>query len=142
MIIEGILEEQPNMYFTSTGKAVCNFSVDGTKCVAWEELAEQINQYIRAGDKVKVYGYEKERWWTTPEGEKRSAMEFTVNRIKVTERPKVVENCCYYCRSLKDCIKACYNAMGGPSYMESCQVEDGKCIAELIDNKECFEVRI
>lgn len=144
MIIEGVLEQEPNLYFTPTGKAVCNFSVDGTKCVAWEGLAEQINQHIRVGDKVKVFGYEKERWWTTSEGEKRSAQEFTVNRIKVLERPKPIENCCYYCRKLHDCIGACYSAMGGPSYMESCQVEDGRCTEGPIgeQNKGCFEVRV
>ena len=97
---------------------------------------------FKVGDRVKVYGYSKERWWTTLDGKKESAKEFTVNRIKVVERPKPVENCCYYCKLINiDCLKSCYNAMGGPSYMESCKVEDGKCAEELIDNKECFEVK-
>lgn len=143
MIIEGVLEQEPELRFTANAKAICNFSVDGTKCIAWEELAEQITHHIRAGDKVKVFGHSKERWWTTPNGEKRSVQEFTVNRIQVLERPKPIENCCYYCKSLHDCLEACYNAMGGPSYMEACQVEDGKCVDEFGGghHKECFEVR-
>ena len=141
MIIEGIMS-RPEMNFTASAKAVCTFNVDGTKCVAWEELAEQINQYIKEGYKVKVYGYEKERWWTIPGGEKRSAMEFTINRIKVTDKPKPVENCCFYCKRLEvDCLNGCYNSLGGASYMKDCLVEDGKCAEEGIDNKECFEVR-
>lgn len=145
MILEGILEQEPNLSFASNGKAICNFSLDGTRCIAWEELAGQINQYIKVGDRVKVFGSSKERWWTTSGGEKRSAQEFTVNRIQVVERPKPIENCCYYCAHLNvDCIKTCYNALGGPSYMEVCEVKDGRCVDGSVgeSNKVCFEVRL
>ena len=144
MILEGILEQDPELTFTPTGKAICSFHVDGTKCIAWEELAGNISQHIKAGDKVKVFGYVKEKWWTHSNGGKRSAKEFTVNRIQVLEGLRPIGNCCYYCKHLEvDCMAGCYNAMGGPSHMETCKVEDGRCVDGSIGehNKKCFEAR-
>ena len=94
MKVEGILIEDPYMSFTPTGKAVTNFKVlvldgsdlstsDMVKVVAWEELAEKCNETLRKDFKVRLFGSEKERWWTTPEGEKRSQKEFSIYRVQV-----------------------------------------------------------
>jgi len=94
MQIEGIILADPEMLFTPTGKAVTNFRVlvtdnsdlaasDMVRAVAWEELAEQCNENLRKDFKVRLFGNEKERWWTTSDGEKRSQKEFNVYRVQV-----------------------------------------------------------
>lgn len=138
MELEGLIEETPDLTFTNTGKNVCNFKVEGIRCIAWSDLANKISTYILPGDKVKVYGTEKERWWTNPEGEKLHVKEVTVNRIQVLERPKPIEYCCYYCSHFNvDCLKQCFSAMGGRGYIQVCQVIDGRC--RDLDNSECWE---
>lgn len=83
-----------DMVFTPNGKALTTFRlvVTGTpeepdwrfiKVVAWEQLAESLAQNLVDGDKVKVFGNEKTRWWTTPEGEKRSEQQFTTYRVQL-----------------------------------------------------------
>ena len=139
MQLEGKIKELPDLRYTPTGKEVCSFYLEGTRCIAWQELGRQIYDNILVGDKVRVFGTSKERWWTTPEGEKQHAEEFTINRIQVIERPKAIEDCCYYCASFNvDCLRGCYNALGGLEYMEHCKVVDGKCAEEGINNKDCW----
>lgn len=128
------------MRYLPSGKAICNFRVDGTKCAAWEELGEKIYSNILPGDKVKVFGTTKERWWTTSDGEKQHAEEFIVNRIQVLERPKSIVGCCYYCTFFNtDCMSQCNTATGGLTCIEACRVVEGRC-AEL-DHSKCWTAR-
>lgn len=137
MELEGILEQPPELSYTTKGISMCTFYVDGRRCIAWAELGEKINQYVLPGDKVKVYGFVKERWWTE-NGEKKRVEDFTVNRIQVLERPKPIEECCYYCLHFNiGCMKQCFSAMGGPGFIQYCVTEKGKCTE--MDNKECWK---
>ena len=91
MQVEGILLADPYMSYTPTGKTVTNFRVlvtddsskDMVRVVAWEELAEKCNENLRKDFKVRLFGSEKERWWTTFEGEKRAQKEFNIYRVQV-----------------------------------------------------------
>ena len=94
MEVEGVLLEDPYMSYTPTGRAVTNFRVlntgsednpkwDIVKAVAWEDFAVRCNENLRKDFKVRLFGNEKERWWTTSEGEKRSVKEFNVYRVQV-----------------------------------------------------------
>ncbi len=94
MIVEGVLTEDPYMTYTSAGKAITTFrvlSVDESdqsnskivRAVTWEEFAERCMANLREDFKVRLFGNEKERWWTTSGGEKRSQKEFNVYRVQV-----------------------------------------------------------
>jgi single-strand DNA-binding protein len=74
--IIGHLGKDPETRYTSSGKAVCKFSVaitsrkkDGSKhtewvdVVAWEKLAEICEKYLSKGKKVAVEGSWKKGSW-------------------------------------------------------------------------------
>ena len=81
----------PELRFTATGLALCNFSirVAGTKAkegkpateayfrnvVAWRELGESVAESLQAGDRVIVQGLLKTRTWDKQDGTKGSATE-------------------------------------------------------------------
>lgn len=137
MELTGTLENPPELSFTPKGMSICTFHLEGQRCIAWSDLGQKINQYVLPGDKVKVYGFVKERWWTD-NGEKRRSEDFTVTRIQVLERPKPIEGCCYYCRHFNlDCMRQCFTAMGGPGFIQYCQTEEGRCTE--MDNSGCWE---
>lgn len=85
----GNVTKEPDLRTTQTGKEVISFSVainrgkdqtDFVPCVAWEQLAQIVHQYVRKGDKIGVTGrvtsrkheYEphKTRWITEVVAEK------------------------------------------------------------------------
>ena len=87
----GRLGGEPEMRYTTSGKAVVSFSLavnrDGKKdesdwinFVAWEKTAEVIAQYCHKGDLIGVTGNLQQRSWEK-DGQKRSVHEVKVNRI-------------------------------------------------------------
>ena len=87
----GRLGKDPEMRYTTNGKAVVAFSLavnrDGKKdesdwidFVAWEKTAEVIAQYCHKGDLIGVTGNLQQRSWEK-DGQKRSVHEVKVNRI-------------------------------------------------------------
>lgn len=87
----GRLGRDPEMRYTTNGKAVVSFSLavnrDGKKdesdwidFVAWEKTAEVIAQYCHKGDLIGVTGNLQRREWEK-DGQKRFAHEVRVNRI-------------------------------------------------------------
>ena len=65
VILMGRMTRDPELKYTSSGKAFANFSlaVQKTKdeaefidCVAWEKTAETIAEYFRKGNKILVQG--------------------------------------------------------------------------------------
>lgn len=87
----GRLGKEPEMRYTTNGKAVASFSLavnrDGKKdeadwinFVAWEKTAEVIAQYCHKGDLIGVTGSLQHRSWEQ-DGQKRSVHEVKVNRI-------------------------------------------------------------
>jgi single-strand DNA-binding protein len=86
--ITGNLTDDPEVTFTPSGQAVCNFRLavtprvkdgDGWKdgdtsffrITAWRQLAEHIGDSLSKGDRVIVTGQLRSRAWETPEGDKR-----------------------------------------------------------------------
>ncbi|MFA5719481.1 MAG: single-stranded DNA-binding protein [Acholeplasmataceae bacterium] len=65
--LEGKVPFDIKLFTTASGKGLVNFVVNvdnprgrgysGFKCVAWEELAEQIAKDVKKNTKVKVIGY-------------------------------------------------------------------------------------
>jgi single-strand DNA-binding protein len=87
----GRLGKDPDMRYTTSGKAVVSFSLavnrDGKKdesdwidFVAWEKTAEVISQYCHKGDLIGVTGALQRKEWEK-DGQKRYAHEVKVNRI-------------------------------------------------------------
>ena len=93
VILMGRMTRDPELKFTSGGKAFANFSlaVQKTKddaefidCVAWEKTAETIAEYFRKGRKILVQGrlnvssYEQN-------GEKRKSTKVVVSSFEFVE---------------------------------------------------------
>ena len=87
----GRLGKEPEMRYTTNGKAVVSFSLavnrDGKKgesdwidFVAWEQTAEVIAKYCHKGDLIGVTGSLQQRSWEK-DGQKRTVHEMKVNRI-------------------------------------------------------------
>src|SRR4029450_6979107 len=96
--IVGNLTEDPEVSFTPTGAAVCNFRVavtarikdgegwrDGDtsfyRITAWRGLAEHIGDSLSKGNRVLVGGHLRARSWETPEGERRSVVEVQAEEV-------------------------------------------------------------
>ena len=92
--ITGNLTDDPEVTFTPSGQAVCNFRLavtprvrdgdswrDGDtsffRITAWRQLAEHIGDSLSKGDRVIVTGQLRMRAWETPEGDKRQVVEVT-----------------------------------------------------------------
>lgn len=87
----GRLGKDPEMKYTTSGKAVVSFSLgvnrDGKKdetdwinFVAWEKTAEIIGKHCNKGDLIGVTGSLQQRSWEK-DGQKRTVHEVKVNRI-------------------------------------------------------------
>ena len=92
-VLIGNLARDPELRYTQTGKAVCNFTLavsrgygkdqeaDFINCVAWEKTAENIANYLAKGSKVGVQGriqvssYDKD-------GEKRYKTEVVAQHVE------------------------------------------------------------
>jgi single-strand DNA-binding protein len=96
--ITGNLTDDPEVTFTSSGQAVCNFRLavtprvrdgdswrDGDtsffRITAWRQLAEHVGDSLSKGDRVIVTGQLRSRAWETPEGDKRSVVEVTAEEV-------------------------------------------------------------
>ena len=88
----GRLGRDPEMRYTTNGKAVVSFSLgvnrDGKKdetdwidFVAWEKTAELIAKHCHKGDLIGVTGNLQQRTWEDKEGKKRISHEVRVGRI-------------------------------------------------------------
>lgn len=96
----GNLTADPELTFTPSGAAWARFTVastprsldrttnqwsDGTgmflRCSAWRDLAEHVAESLTRGTRVIVTGRLRQNDWTTPEGEKRSALVIEVDEI-------------------------------------------------------------
>jgi single-strand DNA-binding protein len=105
LTITGNLTGDPELRFTSSGQAVCNFTVavtdrvqdkesgawkDGEtaffRCDVWRDVAENVAESIHKGDRVTVTGSLRQRSYETKEGEKRTVTEVAVEEIAVSLR--------------------------------------------------------
>ncbi len=98
VIIIGNLGRDPEMRYTPSGKPVTSFSVatsrswvtaDGERrdatewfnVVAWGNLAEICNQYLRKGSKVYVEGHLQTRCWDDEQGQKHYRTELVASEM-------------------------------------------------------------
>ena len=96
-IIIGHLGKDPDLRYTTSGKAVCNFSVATSEVhgkgqerkettewhnvVAWEKTAENCGQYLKKGSKVYVEGKIATRKWQDKENRERSTTEIVARDV-------------------------------------------------------------
>jgi len=100
VILMGRMTRDPELKYTSGGKAFANFSlaVQKTKdevefidCTAWEKTAETIAEYFRKGNRILIQGrlsvsnYEQN-------GEKRKSTKVVVNSFEFVESSGTSEN--------------------------------------------------
>lgn len=98
----GNLTRDPELKYTPSGAAVCNFSiatnrawttesgekkeeVDYHKLVAWGKLAELCSQLLLKGKKVYVEGRIQSRQWEDNTGAKRETTEIVLNDMIVLD---------------------------------------------------------
>jgi single-strand DNA-binding protein len=100
VILVGRLGRDPETRYTSSGQAVCNFSIatdraykDRTgqtqkqtewhKIVAWGKLAEICQQYLKKGSQIFIEGRIQSRQWDDKEGNKRTSFEIVANEMRM-----------------------------------------------------------
>ena len=94
--VVGNLTGDPELRFTPQGKAVANFTIACSKaakneagdwvntnesfwkCVAWDQMAENIAESLTKGASVIAQGTVVQKSYETKDGEKRTYMEITV----------------------------------------------------------------
>lgn len=103
-IIIGNVGRDPELRYTQTGTAVCDFSVAVTRrwndratneqrekttwfrVSAWRGLAETCNQYVRKGMQIMVAGEVDASAFTGQDGQPRATLELTAREIKFLGR--------------------------------------------------------
>ena len=100
VILVGRLGRDPETRYTSSGQAVCNFTLatDETykdragerqkrtewhRIVVWAKQAEIAQQYLRKGSLVYVEGRIQSRQWDDREGQKRTTVEIVANNFRM-----------------------------------------------------------
>ncbi len=103
LMIVGNLGRDPEMRYTPNGNPVTSFRLatgrtyttsDGERkqdtewftVVAWNQLAEQCNQYLAKGRRVYVEGRLKSNTWTGQDGQSRFSNEIIANRVLFLDR--------------------------------------------------------
>jgi len=97
VILMGRLTRDPELRTTTTGKSVVNFSLavdkggqdagaDFFEIVAWEKLAELVQQYLSKGRRCLVQGRLSQRQWEQ-DGQKRSRIEVMANDVTFLDGP-------------------------------------------------------
>lgn len=104
LTIAGNLTGEPELRFTGSGRAVCNFTVavnhryqatngewmDGEptfqRCIAWAALAENLAASARKGTRVTVIGHLQSRSYETNSGESRTVVELNAAEIGLSLR--------------------------------------------------------
>ncbi len=98
VILMGRLTRDPELRSTTNGKNVVNFSLavdkfgqdagaDFFDVVAWEKLAELINQYLSKGRRCLVQGRLSQRSWEGDDGKKRYRTEVVATDVTFLDGP-------------------------------------------------------
>jgi single-strand DNA-binding protein len=99
VIVLGNLGSDPQVKFTPSGQAVCNFSVATTdkwddksgqkqertewhRIVVWGKLAELCGQYLKKGRQAYVEGRLQTREWQDKDGNKRQTTEVVASQVQ------------------------------------------------------------
>ncbi len=103
MMVIGNVGTDPEMRYTPNGNPVTSYRLatgrtyttsDGERrqdterftVVAWNQLAEQCNQYLTKGRRVYVEGRLKSHSWTAQDGQTRFRNEIIANRVLFLDR--------------------------------------------------------
>lgn len=103
LTITGNLTTDPELRFTGSGTAVCNFTVAATprrfdkatggwvdgepifqRCTIWRHLAENAAESLTRGTRVIVTGRLRSNTFETRDGDKRTTLELDVDEIGVS----------------------------------------------------------
>lgn len=93
----GRLTREPEIRTTNNGLAVANFTlaVDSGKdktefinCVAWDKTANLLKDYFHKGDQCGLTGFLTSRNWEDRDGNKRTSIEVTANRLDFGAKAK------------------------------------------------------
>ena len=104
MTVIGRLGRDPEMRYTTNGNAVTSFSVATSRTYsdssgerkeetewftvsAWNQLAENCNQYLTKGQLIYVEGRLKSSSWVGNDGQTRFRNEIVANEIRFLNRP-------------------------------------------------------
>jgi single-strand DNA-binding protein len=97
--VVGNVTRQPELKFTTTGKAQTRFSVAVNRnwknkttgeweervsffdVSCWGELAENVANSLNQGNRTIITGRLEQRSWETPEGDKRSTVEIIADEV-------------------------------------------------------------
>lgn len=96
VVVVGNITRDPELRFTTSGTAVCNFSVAQTPrrrtengwedgdtsffdCSAWKDYGEHVAASFAKGERVIVVGRMKQRFWEDKDGNKRNSWEVEVD---------------------------------------------------------------
>jgi single-strand DNA-binding protein len=99
VMLIGRLGQDPELKYTPSGAAVCNFSIatseswtdksgqkqektEWHRVVVWGKLAELCNQYLGKGRQAFVEGKLQTRSWDDKEGQKRYTTEIMANTVQ------------------------------------------------------------
>ena len=105
VMVIGNVATDPEMRYTSNGNPVTSFRfatnraytlADGERreetewftIVAWNQLAEQCNQYLNKGRRAYVEGRLHSHTWESPDGQSRFRNEIIANRVLFLDRPQ------------------------------------------------------
>src|SRR5688572_215385 len=100
LTVVGNLTADPELRFTQSGAAVASFTVASTprnfdknsgewkdgdalflRCNVWRQVAENVAESLKRGNRVLVSGRLRQRSFETKEGEKRTVVELEVDEI-------------------------------------------------------------
>lgn len=94
VILSGNLCREPEMKYTPSGTAICNFSIavksgygknEDTafcECVCFGKTAENVSKYCSKGSKIIVDATYKQEKWEDNQGNKRSKSRFVCNSVE------------------------------------------------------------
>jgi single-strand DNA-binding protein len=103
-VIAGNVGRDPEMRYTQSGQAVCDFSVAVNRrwtdrnsneqrekttwfrVTCWGRLAETVNQYVQKGRQILVTGEVDASAWTDGDGNPRATLELTARDVKFLGR--------------------------------------------------------
>lgn len=99
LTIVGRVGREPEFNYTSTGVAVCKFSVAVSKVtgkgdskqekttwfkvVLWRERAENLNKYIHKGDQIMIVGEVDTSAYIAKDGSAAASLELTAHEVRL-----------------------------------------------------------
>ena len=105
VILVGYLGQDPEIRYTQSGKAVCNFTLATTenytpkgsdtreektewhRIITWERLAEICGEYLAKGRQVYIEGRLQTRDWEDRDGNKRTTTEIVAQTMQMLGSP-------------------------------------------------------